>query len=561
MPPGAGGPPPGMGGPPPGPGAPPPNGPGWTQPEWVGPGGPPPRRRRRGAIVGAIGAAFAIVLGGGAFAAYQYLNGGGPQPAEALPSDSVAYLRIDLDPSASQKVNALRLLRRVPEFEEATGISSETDDLRELMFDTMVEGTDCDLSYDNDIEPWIGDRAGLAAVPVDEQLVSVAAIQVSDEQAARDAIDAIKECGLTTSSFAGPEVDVTSGGVGDVMASSDVVDSADESSDVDFVGDYMLIADHPDALPDIVSDAETSPLSESDQFQSDMDALDGEGFASYWVDLDGFRDAAASMGGPSGQFDMAGAHSMFGALRAGSDNIEFVMQTRSDADISADVDNPISDLPDTTLMAASASGGAELVDSHWGDLQSMVEGIGGPDAYAEMLSRVEAETSLRLPDDLQTILGDNITLAMDSTGLTPENFGSEDPADFYFGARMTTDQAAIQDVVDRLNAKLASEGMSGSLITQETDDGLVVASNEDYAGMLASGGDLGSSDGFETAVPDGAASTVAFYLDFDRLADAMAQDESTDPEIIETLDPMRALGSSMTQVDGGQRWTTRLVFD
>jgi hypothetical protein len=550
-----------MGGPPPGPGGPPPNGPGWTQPEWVGPGGPPPRRRRRGVIVGAIGAAFAIVLGGGAFAAYQYLNGGGPQPAEALPSDSVAYLRIDLDPSASQKVNALRLLRRVPEFEEATGISSDTDDLRELMFDTMVEGTDCDLSYDNDIEPWIGDRAGLAAVPVDDQLVSVAAIQVSDEQAAQDAVDAIKECGLTTSSFAAPEVDVTSGGVGGVMASSDVVESADESADVDFVGDYMLVADHPDVLPDIVSDAEASPLSESQQFQSDMDALDGVGFASYWVDLDGFREAAASMGGPSGQFDMAGAHSMFGALRAGSDNIEFVMQTRSDADISADVDNPISELPDTTLMAASASGGAELVDDHWGDLQSMIEGLGGPDAYAEMLSRVEAETNLRLPDDLQTILGDNITLAMDSTGLTPENFDSDDPADFYFGARMTTDQAAIQDVVDRLNAKLASEGMSGSLITQETDDGLVVASNEDYAGMLASGGDLGSSDGFETAVPDGAASIVTFYLDFDRLTDAMAQDESTDQKMVETLEPMRALGSSLTQVDGGQRWTTRLVFD
>jgi hypothetical protein len=560
-----GGPPPGMGGPPPGPGAPP-NGPGWTQPEWVGAGGQPPRRRRRGVLFGAIGAAFAIVLGGGAFAAYQYLSGGGPQPAEALPSNTIAYLRIDLDPSASQKVNAIRLLRRVPEFEDATGISSDTDDLRELMFDAMVEDSDCDLSYEDDIKPWIGDRAGLAAVPVDDRVVTVAAVQVSDQQAAKDAVDAIKECGVSASAFdsgaVAGDVDVASGGAGGLLASSDVVTADDESVDVDFVGDYMLIADDPDALPDIVSDAESSPLSDSGQFQADMDALDGEGFASYWVNVDGFRDAAESMGGvPPGQFGMEGAHTTFGAVRAGSDNIEFVMQTTSDADISADVDNPISELPDTTLMAASASGGAELIDNYWGDVQSMIENFGGPDAYADMLSTVETETSLRLPDDLRTILGDNITLAMDSTGLTPENFGSEDPADFYFGARLTTDQAAIQEVVDRLNAKLASEGMSGTLITQETDDGLVVASNDDYAGMLASGGDLGSSDGFETALPDGSGSTVAFYLDFDRLTDAIAQDESADQDLVETLEPMRSLGSSLAQVDGGQRWTTRLVFD
>lgn len=543
----------------------PPNGPGWTQPEWVGPGGPPPRRRRRGIVIGAIGAAFAIIVGGGAFAAYQYLSGGGPQPAEALPSNTVAYMRIDLDPSASQKVNAVRLLRRVPEFEEATGISSDTDDLRELMFNAMVEDSDCDLSYEDDIKPWIGDRAGLAAVPVDDRLVTVAAIQVSDQQAAENAVDAIKECGVSASALEGAsagQVDVVSGGAGGLMSSSDVVDSADDSVDVDFVGDYMLIADDPEALPGIVSDAESSPLSDSGQFQADMDALDGEGFASYWVDVDGFREAAESSGGVApGEFGLEGAHTTFGAIRAGSDNIEFVMQTTSDTDISADVDNPISELPDTTLMAASASGGAELVDNHWDDVQTLVESFGGSDAYAEMLSTVETETSLRLPDDLRTILGDNITLAMDSTGLTPVNLESEDPADFYFGARLTTDPAAIQDVVDRINGKLDSEGMSSALVTEDTDGGLVVASNEDYAGMLASGGDLGSSDGFETALPDGSASTVAFYLDFDRLSDALAQDESAEEDVLDTLEPMRSLGSSLTQVDGGQRWTTRLVFD
>jgi hypothetical protein len=191
----------------------------------------------------------------------------------------------------------------------------------------------------------------------------------------------------------------------------------------------------------------------------------------------------------------------------------------------------------------------------------MVESFGGPETYAELISEVEAESGLRLPDDLRTILGDNITLAVDSEGFTPENIESGDPGNFNFGARLTTDQAAIQDVVDRIDGKLAEEGMTEGLITEESDGGLVVASNQEYAELLATGGDLGSADGFGTAVPDAAESTVAFYVDFDRLAEAMAQDDSVDPENLDTIEPMRALGSSLTQVDGGQRWTTRLVFD
>ena len=89
------------------------------------------------------------------------LSGGGPQPAEAIPSSAIAYARIDLDPSADQKINVVQLLRNVPEFEEATGITSDTDDLRKRMFELALEDSEgcSDIDYDDDIEPWIGDRA------------------------------------------------------------------------------------------------------------------------------------------------------------------------------------------------------------------------------------------------------------------------------------------------------------------------------------------------------------------------------------------------------------------
>jgi len=252
-------------------------------------------------------------------------------------------------------------------------------------------------------------------------------------------------------------------------------------------------------------------------------------------------------------------HTAFGAIRAGSDHIEYVTQATTDADIGSDIVNPIGELPDSTLLALSASGGGDLVDEYWPNLQGLIESFGGPAAYPDMLNDAQQETGLQLPDDLRTILGDNLTVAVDSTGLTAENFAFDDPSRYYFGARLTTDQAAIHDVVDRVNGALAAQGMP-PLTTEDSDDGLVVASNEDYAQMLAEGGDLASADGFDTAVPDASAASVAFYLDFDRLADAMAEDDPNADEL-DTIEPMQALGASLTQVDGGQRLTMRLVFD
>jgi Protein of unknown function (DUF3352) len=507
---------------------------------------------------------LAILIGGGAFATYQYLNGGGPQPAEALPADTLGYFRIDLDPSASQKVNAFRLLRRVPEFEDATGISSDTEDLRKLMFETMIQDSDCGLSYENDVEPWIGDRAGFGVVPAGDRTVSVAAIQVSDQQAAQNAVEAVEKCGLNTSGLGtggfSSGIDVASAGGSRMLSSSAPTSAAAEGDNVGFVGDYMLIADDADALPDIIDSAKSSPLSESEQFQSDMDALDGEGIASFWFDVDGLNDQGGSMAGLGSTEGAAKQiHTAFGAIRAGSDNIEYVMQATTDADIGSDIVNPIGELPDSTLAALSASGGGDLVDEYWPNLQGLVESFGGPSAYPQMLNDVQQETGLQLPDDLRTILGDNVTVAMDSTGMSAENLAGQDPSKLYFGARLTTDQAAIHDVVDRVNGALTAKGKP-ALTTEDSDNGLVVASNQDYAQMLAEGGDLASADGFDTAVPDASTASVAFYLDFDRLSDAMAQDDASSDDL-DTIEPMKALGATLTQVDGGQRLTMRLVFD
>src|SRR5918992_6410404 len=125
-----------------------------------------------GAIVG-LGAATAV-----AFGAMWYF-GTGPQPAEALPDSTIGYVSVDIDPSGKQLLEARETLEKFPAWDDL-GISSKKD-LREAVFDEVLAGAPCELDYNDDIEPWLGDRAAAAAVDLGEdEPTPVFVVQVKD---------------------------------------------------------------------------------------------------------------------------------------------------------------------------------------------------------------------------------------------------------------------------------------------------------------------------------------------------------------------------------------------
>ena len=133
-------------------------------------------------------------IGVGAWAAYGFLTTG-PQPAEALPADTLGYVSIDLDPSGGQKIEALRTLNKFPAFEDEVGIDTD-DDIRKAIFDKIQEEAQCDgLDYADDIEPWLGDRAAVAAVDLGGEAPDpVVVLQVKDADAAEKGLAAIEDC-------------------------------------------------------------------------------------------------------------------------------------------------------------------------------------------------------------------------------------------------------------------------------------------------------------------------------------------------------------------------------
>ena len=113
------------------------------------PGGRRPRRRRRRPGPAASGVAAAppwsrgpssrsSAASGSVPTAVAQLFAGGSAPASAVPADAIGYVSLDLDPSASQKIEAIKILRKFPALKKRCKISSR-DDMRRAVFDQIVK--------------------------------------------------------------------------------------------------------------------------------------------------------------------------------------------------------------------------------------------------------------------------------------------------------------------------------------------------------------------------------------------------------------------------------------
>lgn len=493
---------------------------------------------KRSYVPWVIGLVVVLVLGGGAVAVRAALGDSDGQPADALPSTAVAYARLDIDPSAGQKIQALRLANRFPAFGAATGLTDPEVDLRQRLFEELRSDAPglADLDFAADVEPWLGSRIGVAVLaPEGEEPVPgfALAVQVTDQDAAEEGIARLIEAGL---------------GSGEVPAG------------VAFAGDYAIFAPSQELADGYVAAAEDAPLSDDEEFRADMSALGDEGVASAWVSADAyqmFSEIAGGAGlapGPGGSFGTAAARpvapspslpfaagSVAYALRFDDRYVELALVGNSpDLAAPADTESPIVGLPETTLFAMSLANGDEYVQQAWEQFAALAEQTG--QSFEREINRFERQTGLTVPDDLSTLLGDHFTFVVDS------DLGNlEDPSDLRVGALLDTDTEAAQDVIDKL-VTLAGEGVD--IATVDADGVLAVSTNEAYAGELT-GGSLGETDAFDLAVAYGAESDIAAFFNVDELEGLDLFMEQMGEELA-NIAPIQAVGFSADLGDEGE---------
>ena len=520
-----------------------------------GPAQPAPDNdnKKRLIAVGAIVAGGAVVAGG-AWAATSFFATGA-QPAEALPASTVAYFSVDLDPSGGQKIEAIKTLRKFPGFTDKVDLQTD-DDLRERFFEEVTSSGECEgLDYDADVKPWLGSRAAMAVVDLGEdEPTPVGVVQTTDSGKAEDGLSAL--------------VDACGGGEG---AEGDVGGWV-----VD--GDWIVVAETKEIAQKVVDAADGSTLAGNASFEEWTGEAGDDGFMSMYVGkgVTKYLDELGGMGGmgmmgmPGAAMGMPGAamgedgttsnseevpeelqrmiddfDGMAATVRfdGGAVEIEYAMSNYQ-PDLTGFIDSQngadmVAGLPDDTVAAFGMS-----LEEGWAGAMLDYVKRNLPDESAtidEQLAQFEAETGLAFPEDIETLLGEGVTVSLGS-GLDPDAVANGGPGEVPVGIRIDGDADEIQAVLDKIAAQAGPE-MAEFMQVTEGDGYAVLALQDGYRGELEGGGSLGDSAAYSEVVESDEAQSLLF-VNFDADDDWLVRLTGDSPEVSKNLEPLSAFGVS-----------------
>jgi Protein of unknown function (DUF3352) len=143
---------------------------------------PRPRHKRRLTIVAAVSALLVAGVGVGAYAGVRAWTGSGiNEPETAVPASTAAFLRVDLKPGYRDQIAFDGLAKKFPSDTKST--SALVTDMERR----MLKGTD--LDFDKDVAPWFGQRAGVGAYAVDaDHVVGLVALASTDDAKAKQVL-------------------------------------------------------------------------------------------------------------------------------------------------------------------------------------------------------------------------------------------------------------------------------------------------------------------------------------------------------------------------------------
>lgn len=213
-------------------------------------------------------------------------------PASVMPADAPIYLEATIRPEGEQAENLDALLSELGEL-PLIGDVGNPGDLLIQQIESQATAAGVDFTYADDIEPWLGERAGVSVMSSDSgDDLFVVALETTDEEQARDSIDALLAQGpvdyseeeyegvtYLTAPGEGFSLGVFGGHV--VLAPSDQFEAAVDASNGDSLAESDKLAD---SLASVGDDSLGSFYFDLAQF---------EDFASTPEDAEGFEQAQA----------------------------------------------------------------------------------------------------------------------------------------------------------------------------------------------------------------------------------------------------------------------------
>lgn len=544
-----------------------------------------PRSGARKALAAGVSLVVVAGLGVGGYAAWSAFFAIGPQPAEALPASTVGYVSLDLDPAGRQKLEARETLAKFPALDGQIDTDSESG-LRASLFERLEDAGACpDIDWEEDVDPWLGDRFAAAAVDLGKRddesplgVTPVVVVQVTDVAGADAGLEALLDCATDEMDSGSPEFD-----------DPDDPDSTDDEQPAygwSVEDGWAVLAESGDLARAVTDAADEAPLSDDDDFRRWTDAAGDHGVLTAYASPDAgpllAEAASESMGGSSScaaeSFDEGydGEYEPCDDTGSGSDPaqeaVERYLEDFEGAGLQvrfADGGLEVEAASSTDLLAASGYGvlarsdGGDDVVASLPDDTAAAFGIGFEPGWFEatidsysmltgdmvdldgLLEEFEDQTGLSLPEDAEALFGDSAAVAV-GPGFSTD----AEVSDIEVAVKIQGDPDRIAEVLEKLEDTPEAAEELGEILDHDSEGGhVVIGPSSGYREDLLGQGDLGSSDKYEGVVPESGRASTVLYVDVDAFDDLLEDSSDVDPEVIENLQVIAAVGYS-TWVEG-----------
>ncbi len=222
-------------------------------------GTPEPAKARRAPVLLAMIAVLVVVLAAGAVAFVKKNDNSASALTKLVPAGSYGYLQIDLKQSSS--AGLYEYLSHFPG-SPATKPEAHKATFRDTLLNTVFVQSD-KIDYTHDIQPWLGNSAGVAVFRGnDGNVVPMVVVATTDAAKAKTGLAHIR--------------------------------TIDSSFAYDIVDGNVLLAQHQADLDEARAQAKTAALPSSGKYSADIATLPSGSLVTMWADLDKITAAVKS---------------------------------------------------------------------------------------------------------------------------------------------------------------------------------------------------------------------------------------------------------------------------
>ena len=309
------------------------------------------------------------LLAGGGFITWWLLRGATPAAAKGIPSNALAVLEVNLNPSAGDKLAVKEVAAKFPLLKDEANDAG--DDYKKALWSVLAKTDRSAPDYESEVKPWLGDSAAIAALP-----------------------------GKDSESRSTPSTYVFSVQVTNKDSAKAFADKHIKNQKVVFVDDLMVFSNDEDS--DISESSLKNNITSVESYKADMGKL-GDGFlATAWVSSDLVKQASKSEG--TGSTDLLESRFAAGLkVQDGTIALRTISWQKDELkERGENVKDFAGSMPADWLGSLTFSASPELVNKAWENFKSL------PTSTQRQLE----DLGISSADDMRALLGTQFSFAV-----------------------------------------------------------------------------------------------------------------------------------------------------